>query len=173
MTLLDPLLREKENVPSLVAIVTAIIPAPGLLVFVARPDLFNALDLVHLLILLAALGYAMLIVCTVTGDNIKQGQRIRAEQVLRRDGGLLVRSLAQSEYQWLYGAASAANIVFLLLAAWAYWHKLRLGATLVAVALVLTLGSFLIKLLMVFWPIDWTNPPGGGKDSGKGQAPQK
>jgi hypothetical protein len=159
---LDSLLREKEDVFSVVTIIGALIVSPALLVFVARPDLFEQLDTIHLLLLLPGIGFGFLMVCVFAGTYVRDARSDRANHIRQRDGQPIVPEMRKEWYLFAMTAAFA-NMFLLFLTIWAYWHRIRLGASLVALSLTLLIGSVVFHILIEVWPINWTNPPRGGR----------
>jgi hypothetical protein len=159
--MLDPLLQDKEDVFSVVNIVAALLPSPALLLFITRPDLFVKLDAMHLLFLLPGIGVGVMIACGFASVNLAGASQERAERIRRRDNRPAAPREGQKEWLFLSNSSGFANMFLFFLSAWAYWHPLRLGASLVALVVTIVVGSFVLRGAMAVWPIDWTDPSRG------------
>lgn len=145
--MLEPLLREKEQVSSVVAIGAALVPSPGLLLFVAHPDIFEKLDTTHLLVLLPGVGVSMLTVCVLATLFIVEGAFARGNRRRKQDGLPVLERRPTEDWPMLVVTAGYANLVFLVLTVWAYWHPIRLGAALFTASAIILVGSLLIGIL--------------------------
>ena len=156
--MLDPLLRDKEDVFTVVTIVSALLAAPALLIFVARPDLFRSLDPTHLALIPSGVGFAFLMVCAFVVTAVREANRDRADHVIQRDGHRPPPRETSKDWHLFSTTAGFANLFLLLLTVWAYWHPIRLGANLVALSVALFVGAAVVHALLQLWPINWTNP---------------
>lgn len=159
--MLDPLLQDKEDVFGVINIVATLLPSPALLLFVTRGDLFAAFDTVHLVLLLPGIGLGVVTACAFASINLIDATNDRAIRVRQRDGKPEVPPKKLQEWGFLSNSSGFANMFLLLLTAWGYWHRLRLGASLVALVVGIIAASFVARGIMALWPIDWTNPPRG------------
>src|ERR1700680_2251299 len=159
--MIDPLLKDKEDVFNVVMILAALVASPALLLFVSRPDLFLNLDTAHLLMLLPGIGAGVLLSAVFAVLSVSGGYENRVWRVRRRNGLPVPAAAPVTEWSVLSVTAGITNIVILVLSAYGYWHRLRLGATLVSACAGLMLGALIITAFMRGWPTDWTNPARG------------
>jgi hypothetical protein len=62
------------------------------------------------------------------------------------------------EWPALSMIAGYANMFFLLMSVWAYWHRIRLGASLVLAAVLVLAGALIMCAFNAYWPLNWTDP---------------
>ena len=156
---LEPLLHDKNDLASVLVIAGSLLPAPALLLFVSKPALFAQLDPLRFILLTLAIGFAILLgaMFPVAGAAVSMRKR---RQLLRQRDGLPEASEPEVEdWRLLPGTALLASSILLCLTAWAYWHPIRLGATLVLTEAILVAGGLAASLIVEHWPLDWTNPP--------------
>jgi hypothetical protein len=146
--MLEPLLSEKNNVSSVVAILAALVPSPGLLLFVAQPKLFEQLDTAHLLVLLPGVGVGVLTVCALATLFVVESTHVRTNKRRKSRGETELPRERTEDWLMLAIAAAYANLLFLVLTVWAYYKPIRIGATLVTFSVIILVGS----VLFAFWP---------------------
>jgi hypothetical protein len=157
----DPLLQDKEELFNVVTVLANLLPSPALLVFVAKPELFEKLDTIHLLLLLPGIGFSFMIVCVIAWAVVRSGRRARANRIRVRDGQPLIPNEVSKDWHVFTYGSGYSTMLLLPLTVWAYWHSVRLGASLVAWSLIVLFGSVLVTILILSWPLEWTNPRRG------------
>jgi hypothetical protein len=156
--MLDPLLKEKEDLAGMVTVLASLLPAPALLLFVVRPSLFTQLDIGRLILLASAIGFGVLFASMFFVGTLAAASADRRRDLRKRDRTPEPNDQKLKDWPLLYQTAALADTILLLLTAWGYWHPFRVGATLVLLVTIESALAFVFYGLIKAWPLGWTNP---------------
>jgi len=130
----------RKSAPVTVAsVLVATFAAPALLMFLAAPALFGQLDFAKLMLLASSIGSPILLLCI--GFYYAPAFLWRNRDLIRTPPDRTGASVVREDDDLLWGAtwhgSNFAHLLLFGLAAWAYYHPIRLGASLLLMAAIL------------------------------------
>lgn len=138
-SLLD--LRPNQPVSTAMVVASAVV-SPALLLLNAAADLFHSLEPIKLLLLSAAIGFPILFLCFAlissalsTAVEIQRLRRRLGRDVPTDDE---LQAAVEDEWPSAWAAGWLCSFILNSIAAVAYYKQVRLGATLILVASILT-----------------------------------